>query len=200
MDKNIDLIEEAINNIIETLGDELDSLYRIINTNTDALESIYDIIKNHYKTKDSFIELNAIREDDEMRPIKIKVSNIIAITDVGENVSELTVSGLYPLGIRLAVAHSSDEILEMIRKSKRTEYEVFKDTLKENGITEDEINCYVAHQSPDLAAPFMRSEEMLKFVDEVKKAKADGFDFSIETLERRRKEREKEMMERSGEY
>ena len=168
-----------------------------ISTICEYMEKIHDLYEEKLmREKNDFISLNTQNPKDGLIvPAKVRISSITLIVDIPneEGVSEIMTSN-FGNNFAIRVFHTSDEILELIRKAKRTDHEVYQETLAENGVTEDEILCYVTHQSSDLAAPYMDMEQMMSYIDKVKKAKAEGFDFSIEHLEERRKAREEEIM------
>ena len=174
----------------------VEDIYRDISYGLDAICGYMEKMNGLYeeklmREKNDFISLNVQHpKDGYLVPTKVRISSITLILDVPneEGISEVTTSS-FGSNTAIRVFHTSDEVLELIRKARRTDYEVYKETLAENGVTEDEIQCYVAHQSPDLAAPYMNMEQTMSYIDEVKKAKADGFDFSIEHLEERREAR-----------
>lgn len=172
---------------------------RGIDTICEYMEKIHDLYEEKLmREKNDFISLNTQNpKDGSIVPVKVRISAISLIVDIPneEGVSEMMTSG-FGANYTIRVFHTSDEILELIRKAKRTDYEVYKETLAENDVTEDEILCYVAHQSSDLAAPYMDMEQTMSYIDKVKKAKAEGFDFSIEHLVERRIAREEEIMKK----
>ena len=195
----IDVNAAEIQNVSEKVERGCYDIAESVDLACGYLEKISDLYEERLmREKNEFISLNIQNPKDEsIVPTNVKISAISLILDIPneEGVSEIMMSG-FGNNFAIRVFHTSDEILELIRKAKRTDYEVYKETLAENGVTEDEIQCYVAHQNSDLAAPYMTMEQTMSYIDEVKKAKDEGFDFSIEHLEERRKEREKEMMKK----
>lgn len=198
---------------LERIGDELEEISKGLNemcnndndtswgitTICEYMEKIHDLYEEKLmREKNDFITLNAQHPDGSIVPVKVRISAITLIVDIPneEGVSEVLTPS-FGSNNAVRVYHTSDEVLELIRKAKRTDYEVYKETLAENGVTEDEIYCYVAHQSPDLVAPYMNMEQTISYIDKVKKAKDEGFDFSIEHLNERRKAREEEMMKKA---
>lgn len=191
--------------LVETksIAARLENIYRDTSYSLDTICGYMEDMRDLYeeklmREKNEFISLNIQNPKDEsIVPTNVKISAISMIVDLPneEGVSEMMLSG-FGNNFAIRVFHTSDEILELIRKAKRTDYEVYKETLAENGVTEDEILCYVAHHSSDLAASYMDMKQTMSYIDEVKKAKAEGFDFSIEHLEERRKAREEEIMKK----
>lgn len=200
--KAVDVNAAEIQNVSEKVECGCYDIAESVDLACGHLEKISDLYEEKLmREKNDFISLNTQNpKDGSIVPAKVRISSIMLILDIPneEGVSEIMTSGL-GTNIAIRVFHTSDEVLELIRKAKRTDYEVYNETLAENGVTEDEIQCYLAHQSSDLAAPYMNMEQTMSYIDEVKKAKDEGFDFSIEHLEERRKEREKEMMKKAQE-
>ncbi len=197
--KSIDINAAEVQNVAAKIENCFYDTSCGIRTICEYMEKIHDLYEEKLmREKNDFISLNIQNpKDGSIVPTKVKLSAITLILDLPneEGVSEIMLTG-FGNNYAVRVFHTSDEILELIRKAKRTDYEVYKETLAENGVTEDEILCYVAHQSSDLAAPYMNMEQTMSYIDKVKKAKAEGFDFSIEHLVERRKAREEEIMKK----
>lgn len=197
--KAIDVNAAEVQNVSEKVERGCYDIAESVDLACGYLEKISDLYEERLmREKNEFISLNIQNPKDEsIVPTNVKISAISLILDIPneEGVSEIMMSG-FGNNFAIRVFHTSDEILELIRKAKRTDYEVYKETLAENCVTEDEILCYVAHQSSGLVAPYMNMEQTMSYIDEVKKAKAEGFDFSIEHLEERRKAREEEIMKK----
>ena len=197
--KSIDINAAEIQNVAEKIENCFCDTSYDISAIGEYMEKIHDLYEEKLmREKNDFIVLNAQHPDGSIVPVKVRISAITLIVDIPneEGVSEVLTPS-FGSNNAVRVYHTSDEVLELIRKAKRTNYEVYKETLAENGVTEDEIFCYVAHQSPDLAAPHMTMEQTISYIDKVKKAKDEGFDFSIEHLEARRKAREEEIMKKA---
>lgn len=198
----IDVNAAEVQNVSEKVERGCYDIAESVDLACGHLEKISDLYEEKLmREKNDFISLNTQNpKDGSIVPAKVRISSITLILDIPneEGVSEIMTSS-FGTNFTIRVFHTSDEVLELIRKAKRTDYEVYNETLAENGVTEDEIQCYLAHQSSDLAAPYMNMEQTMSYIDEVKKAKDEGFDFSIEHLEERRKEREKEMMKKAQE-
>lgn len=187
---------DALATEVHDVSEKVESASYEITTGLDSIyggiEKVCDLLEYTYRDIAPFIDVTRMMDNGEC-VIKIRHDSILLIE---ENDGHAEIG--FTNGTGITTRETPDEIIEKIRRAKRTEYEVYQDTLKENGLTEDEILCYVAHHQPDLAAPVMLPEEILKMIDEVKKAKSDGFDFSIETLSKKRAEREAEIMKKGN--
>jgi uncharacterized protein YlzI (FlbEa/FlbD family) len=204
---NISAVEEAIYNAEEYSNKKV----------IPALEEISDQIKVAcYDIADSIFDNKISGEIEQLREsfeysfhdveefitvtrtngskINIRHTDISCVMCDEDNDTEIDLNN----GKELFVNEKPEEIMELIRKAKRTEYQKYCDTLTENGLTEDEIKCYVAYQQPDLVCPYMTMEQILSKIGEVKKAKAEGFDFSVEKLVAERDKLYEEERKKSG--
>lgn len=190
----IDHVEEAISDstyddteIVKAIGDVNTTIFDqcgAVENIPESIDNLTDTINHIWCEVEDFITVT--RTDGAK--INIRHADISCMIKDEDNDTEIYFNN----GKVFFVNEKPEEIMELIRKAKRTPYQKYRDTLTENGVTEDEIYCYVAWHSPNLVAPFMTEDEILAKIDEVKKAKAEGFDFSLERLNAEREKQQKD--------
>lgn len=180
------LIEElhedlsGIPSVGANIAEQIKDLYCLsgdIDRISTTIEEKFDEIIDYYEKEQEFIKLTMSQTGNK---IFVRHKDIQSIKPVVNNMSYIRLRGDNE---HLEVSESPEMIFELIRKAKRSIFEIYTETLAENGLSHDEMVVWLTYQETDLTYKYKyHTAQLIEMIPKVAQAKKDGFDLSVETL------------------